>query len=276
MVNYLLLRADTVITGCNFKTWRLFLSACLGGIFSLIIYIDNIPIYLNIIIKISFLSVMVITAFKINSLKIFLKHFAAFSVSNFIFGGIMLAVNILFLPETSLYNNGIIYFDIDILSLTIASIICYMVLNLINKHIKTKSPPKSIYPIKITYKSKTVEGKALFDSGNTLCDCFSGRPVIIAEKEFIKNLLRNEKTENAEKFRLIPFSTISGNGTLPSFMSDKAEVFFSGKWHEANNIFIGITDKKIISGSYSALLGAPFFESVQTNNNNNSEGDYEI
>lgn len=188
----------------------------------------------------------------------------------------MLAVNILFLPETSLYNNGIIYFDIDILSLTIASIICYMVLNLINKHIKTKSPPKSIYPIKITYKSKTVEGKALFDSGNTLCDCFSGRPVIIAEKEFIKNLLRNEKTENAEKFRLIPFSTISGNGTLPSFMSDKAEVFFSGKWHEANNIFIGITDKKIISGSYSALLGAPFFESVQTNNNNNSEGDYEI
>lgn len=261
LLNYLLLRADAALTSSSFKTWRLFISSLLGGLFSLVIFIENLSYILNIIIKIFILSIMVLTAFEIRSVKTFLKHFFAFTASNFIFGGIFLAINILFLPNSTLYNNGIIYFDIDILSLTIVSIICYCILNLINLHIKNKTPQKSIYDIKIIYNEKAVQGKALFDSGNTLCDCFSGKPVIIVEKNFIKKLTENN-IESLNNFRLIPFSTIGGNGTLPSFLADSVGIKISDKWYFADKIYVGITDKKIISGGYSVLIGNPYFDTI--------------
>ncbi len=262
IINYLLLRADAGITRSSYKAWRLLLASFAGGIFSLIIFIENIPIALNIVIKPFFLSTMLFIAFNIRNIKIFLKHLAAFFAANFVFGGIMLAVNIFLLPNSTLYNNGVIYFDIDILSLTIISVISYLILNIINQLSKNKTPPKSIYPIKIIYDGKTVEGNALFDSGNTLCDCFSGRPVIIAEKEHIKPFLNKQKAECLKNFRIIPFSTISGNSMLPAFMADSVGVFIAGKWHFAEKIYIGITENKIISGGYSVLIGSPYFDLI--------------
>lgn len=262
IVNYLLLRADALLTLNSYKTWRMLLSSFIGGIFSLIIFIENIPIFLNITIKIAFMSSMLLIAFRIKSIKHFIKHFFAFFAVNFIFGGIMLAINVFLLPNASLYNNGIIYFDIDILSLTIISVICYVILNVINQFTKSKTPPKSIYPIKITYNGKQIEGNALYDSGNTLCDCFSGRPVIIAEKEQIKSLIKDNKIENMKHFRIIPFSTIGGNGTLQAFMADSVGIFIDGKWLFAEKIYIGVTENKIISGGYSVLFGTPYFNLV--------------
>lgn len=262
LVNYLLLRAEAAITSFSFKSWRILLSSFVGGMFSLIIFIENIPTTINTVIKIICMSAMILIAFKIKSFKAYLKHFFAFLAVNFIFGGIMLAINVFLFPDSSVYNNGIVYFDMDILTLTLVSVACYAILNLINKYIKSKTPPKCIYTIRINYKNKTAEGNALFDSGNTLCDCFSGRPVIIAEKDFIRGILNGEEIECTKNFRLIPFSTIKGNGALPAFLADSVGIYISGKWCYTEKIYIGVTENKITSGSYSVLFGSPFFDTL--------------
>ena len=179
IINYLLLRASAAMTGCNFKTRRFLLSSAIGGLFSLIIFIDNITVAANILIKLLFFAVIVITAFGIKSVKAFLKNCAAFALVNFGFAGIMFALCTTVIPNAAIYKNGIVYFDVNILTLTVSAIICYCVLSIISRFTKSKVPQKSIYEIKIYYEEKTIECKALFDSGNTLCDCFSGRPVII-------------------------------------------------------------------------------------------------
>lgn len=262
IVNYLLLRASAAVTGHGFKTWRLLISAGMGGFFSLIIFIENIPIFVNILIKIAILLIMIITAFGIKSIKAFLKCCAAFFLINFGFAGIMLAMCTSVMPNAAIYKNGIVYFDISIFTLTVSAIICYLILNIISRFIKSKTPQKSIYGIRIRYGDNHVEGKALFDTGNTLCDCFSGRPVIIAEKEFIHNLCDDDIT-SMKNFRLIPFSTISDSGALPAFMADKTEICINGNWLESREIYIAVTNKKIVSGGYSALFGMPFFETVE-------------
>lgn len=269
IVNYFLLRAAAKITSLEFKSYRILLSSFCGGLFSLIIFIDEIPLFLNFIIKILFMSFMVIIAFKIASFKAFLKYFLAFFAANFIFSGIMLAVNIFIAPNASVYNNGIIYFDINIFTLTLFSVGCYLILTIINRIIKSRTPPKSIYQIRIKYEDKIAECSALFDSGNTLCDCFSGKPVIIAERSFLKNLIDERKIETLKNYRIIPFSTISSNGALPSFMADSVGIFVSGKWFFAENIYIGITEKKIVSGGFSALIGAPYFDLISDKINYN-------
>lgn len=263
IVNYLLLRATAAITGCNFKPTRFLLSACAGGIFSLIIFVDNITFILNLAIKTVFLSAMVLIAFGAKSLKTFLKCFGAFFLSNFAFAGIMLGFTVALSPNAAIYKNGVVYFDINIFTLTITSVICYAVLNLISRFTKSRIPQKNIFPIRITYGGKTVEGKALFDTGNTLCDCFSGKPAIITEKDFISLLCENTEITDMKNFRLIPFTTIKNGGALPAFLADKAAVMDKGKWIEADNVYIAVTEKKIISGGYSALLGTPFFDAIE-------------
>ena len=263
MVNYLLLRASTAITGHSFKPLRFLLSSAAGGLFSLIIFVENISVAVNIIAKLVFLAVMMLIAFEIKSGKAFIKCCAAFLAANFVFAGIMFAVCTAFFPNSALYKNGVVYFDIDILTLTVSTVICYFTLSLIARFTKSKTPDKCIYTIRITCGKKTVEGKALFDSGNTLCDCFSGKPVVIAEKEFIGPLLENADITAAKNFRLIPFTTIRNGGALPSFSADKVGILIGGKMVEISGIYIGVTEKKIVSGGYSALIGTPFFDAAE-------------
>ncbi len=174
----------------------------------------------------------------------------------------MTAICTSLLPNSALYQNGVVYFDIDILTLTVSAVFCYCVLSIISRLTKSRTPQKSIYTIRLTYNGKTVEGKALFDTGNSLCDCFSGRPVIISEKAFVEPILFGKDLIEAKNFRLIPFSTIKNGGALPSFLIDKAEILIEGCWIEAKEIYIGITEKKIVSGGYSALIGTPFFDAI--------------
>lgn len=262
IVNYLLLRASAAITGCEFKAWRFLIASAIGGAFSLIIFIENMPAWLNVILKITFLFLMVLTAFGVKSLKAFLKCCGAFFLSNFAFAGIMLALSISVMPNAAIYQNGIVYFDIDIFTLTVSAVICYFALSIISKFTKSRVPQKNIYPIRITYGENSVEGKALFDSGNSLCDCFSGKPAIIAEKDFIADLYGENELTDMKSFRLIPFSTIKSGGALPAFMADKTEIMNEGIWLEAKDIYIAVTEKKIVSGGYSALLGTPFFDAI--------------
>jgi len=230
----------------------------------LVIFIENIPVWLNLILKISFLLTMVFIAFGVKSVKAFFKCCGSFFMTNFAFAGIMLALNITVMPNAAIYKNGIVYFDIDILTLTVSAVICYAILSIISRFTQSKVPPKSIYPVRIIYEENSVEGKALFDSGNSLCDCFSGKPAIIAEKDFVCKLYGKTELTDLKNFRLIPFSTIKGSGALPAFMADKAEILNEGKWIGAKDIYIAVTEKKIVSGGYSALLGTPFFDAIET------------
>lgn len=262
IVNYFLLRSSAAIIKCEHKTSRFLLASFAGGIFSLIIYLENIPVIVNITIKFICLSLLVLIAFKIKSFKAYLKCFGAFFLSNFIFAGIMLGVSTALLPNAAIYKNGIVYFDLNIFSLTVASVICYLIIEVISRFTKSKVPEKCIYNIEILYEDKSVKGKALFDSGNTLCDCFSGRPVIIADISFIAPLLDNKDLTEMKNFRLIPFSTIKNGGALPAFMAEKVYIQISGNNTSAENIYIAVTENKIISGGFSALIGMPLFDLI--------------
>ena len=256
IINYLLLRAAAAITACEFRALRFLAASALAGIFSLIIFIDNMPLWLSIAVKIAFLLIMVFAAFGAKSVKAFVKCFAAFFIANFVFAGIMLAVCTFLLPNAAMYKNGVVYFDIDILTLTVSAIVCYIILSILSRLTRSRVPQKCIYHIKITAGEKSVEGKALFD-------CFSGKPVIIAENDFVKSLYEKSQLSDMKNFRLIPFSTIKDGGALPAFMADEVEIEINEFHAFAKEIYIAVTDKKIVSGGYSALLGVPVFDAVE-------------
>lgn len=269
MVNYLLLRAVSALLGTKRNPIRLLFSSFIGGIFSLIIFIENIPFLLNLLLKILVMTIMVVVAFRVKKLSDFLKNSAAFFLCNFAFAGIMLAVNILFSSDTVFYKNGAVYFDINILTLIVASVGCYAVLSLISRLTRDRMVRNLLYDISVEYEGKTVSGKALLDTGNNLKDAFSGNPVIVAERNFIKKLIGdNEDVTAMKNFRLIPYSTISSGGALPAFLADKITVIFEGKNVALRNVYVALTEKKIVSSDYSVLLGSAFLDAAKNKSDN--------
>ena len=89
--------------------------------------------------------------------------------------------------------------------------------------------------------------------------------VVIAERRFIEALLppemRGDKLDITalHGFRLIPYTTVGGAGALPAFPADSVEIF-CGEGRRVENIYIAVTEKRIVHGGYSALIGAPLFE----------------
>ncbi len=262
-VNYFLLRASCAVTGSDCKTVRLFLSAAAGGFFSLIIFVNGIPILLNAVIKILFLGFMVAVAFGAKTLKSFAKNCAAFFIANFVFAGVMFAVCTFVAPNRALYKNGIVYFDINIVTLVAASLFCYGILTVLSRFSRGRAPAQSIYELTVTYNRNEVKCTALYDTGNSLRDSFSGRPVVIADKIFAQKIMgENADITEQKNFRLIPYSTIKNGGALPAFLADKITLKTAGGQVSVSDVYIAVTEQKLISGGFSALLGTPVFDAL--------------
>ena len=230
IVNYFLLRASAAVISFDFKAWRFLVSSALGGAFSLIIFVDGLPAAALAAVKFLFLLLIVLAAFGYGSFKRFFKCCAAFLASNLAFAGLMLAGRAFLFPDSIVYKNSVVYFDINILTLTVAAVVCYAVIGIISRAVRNRTPPQSVCSIRLTKDGRSVEGRALFDTGNSLCDSFSGRPVVIAERRFIEALLppemRGDKLDITalHGFRLIPYTTVGGAGALPAFPADSVEV----------------------------------------------------
>ena len=86
----------------------------------------------------------------------------------------------------------------------------------------------------------------LADTGNALCDSFTGKPVVIASIEKVRELLPDAvknylagNCEHLEGIRLIPCRTVTAEGVVPAF---PAEIIIGGKPADA---LLGVTRQEI-------------------------------
>ena len=105
--------------------------------------------------------------------------------------------------------------------------------------------------------------KGYIDSGNTLKDPLSKKPVIIVEKNIIEKIVDVEKLMGGDenlKIRLIPFKSIGKqNGMLIGIKPQYIKIKYNENQVKTNNVIVGIYDKKI-SKNYSALIGLEILE----------------
>lgn len=263
LVNYVLLRACAAFLKINFSPLRFFFAAASGGLFSLIILVEGIPESVSMIIKTAFLFLCVAIAFGAYSLKRYCRCFAAFLVLNLIFAGVMCALYMFVFPDSMVYSAGVVYFDISVFTLAVCSVICYVLISLVSGITASHVPKNRIYQLEITADGKTVKLESLFDTGNSLCDSFSGRPVIIADKSCISELVGRTDLTGMKNYRLIPYSTLKGGGLLEAFLAESVCFYDSAEIYRISDVYIAVADKKIFNHNYKALLGTPVFESAE-------------
>ncbi len=262
-VNYFLLLSVRGILKLNVKRYRIFLGALTGGIYSLVIFLPQIPKILTLLMNLTASLAIVLISFGQKRPKPLLKTFLVFFSVNFAFAGLMLAVWLLLKPDGMIYNNSIVYFNIDIKALIILTVVCYFVLTLIFRLSKRSAPDNKIYSVTLVNGGKSVTVNALLDTGNTLRDCFTGKPVIIAESGVISKLFDSQildffqsgtvpDGEGKNRIRLIPVNTVSEKGALRASVIDSLTV--NDINISVKNVLLSQSKTDFSSGEYSVLL----------------------
>lgn len=260
-VNFALLRLTSFICSANANKLRLLLSALIGGIYSLIILVDNISEFASVLIKIVACIFMTFVAFGYNGIYVFTKRTLTFLFVSFVFAGLMFGLWLFVNPNTMFYNNTTVYFGFDTATLLIATTVCYIILRLICLIIDKKAPKGHIYEVTVHIDSRTVVCKALLDSGNTLKDYFTSFPIVTSDKtkfDFIPDEI--DKINPQLKPRYVPVTTVSGDGLLLTVRPERVHIKGINCDFETKNMLLGLSKAKIKNGDFDAVLP---YEAVQ-------------
>lgn len=272
-MNSIILLATGIILKDSMKIVRNLIGSTIGALYAIIIYVSNIAIYSNIILKILLSFVIVYISFKPANLKSFLKHVVIFYLTSFTFGGVAFALLYFVRPEDILYQNGVLIGTYPIKMILAGGILGFIIITIAFKNIKSKLSKQDMFcDVNLKLEEKTLSFKAIIDTGNFLRDPISKAPVIIVEKETLKGFLPAEIVDNthdiingknvelgafSQRIRVIPFKSLGKeNGLILGFKLNNALIEYQDIEYRAKNVIIGIYNGKLSrSGKYNALVG---------------------
>ncbi|MCH5198198.1 MAG: sigma-E processing peptidase SpoIIGA [Oscillospiraceae bacterium] len=263
VITFLLLLTVKQFTGASAGAGRLLIASFAGGVYSLIILAPKMNIFLMLAAKAAMCVSIVFIAFKAGSIRKMAKSALLFLAFSFLYAGIMYSLSCLF--DTSFFsvNNGSVYFDLSVYSLIIISAVIYAVIRVLRKRFFTPSPEDMIYSADIFYRGSSVKVNALLDSGNSVKDIYTGKPVIILSAERAKCLtgvnLPDVPGEGDIPIRLLPVNALSSKKLLPAFTADSAVIFCDSISREVKGPCVAVTDNELGGEKYQALISGDFF-----------------
>ena len=271
IMNYVILLSTGIINKEKNNKLMLIISSIIGSVYSIMECILKIDMYSNQMLKIILSISMVYVAFKASNIKKFIKQLIIFYLTSFTFGGCAFFLLYYIKPEQIITDSGRYILKIVVLG----AILGFFILHTALKIVKSKVDKKvTIKLIKIIYNNKSHIVKAMLDTGNLLCDPITKVPVVIVERDELKNILPqqilniNEKEiisynfnyldeEIQTRLKIIPFKSIGNeNGILIGFKPDYLEIEYEDEIINIKDAIIGIYENKLSkSDRYSAIFG---------------------
>ena len=277
-MNSIILYATAIILKIRPKTIRIIISSAIGSMYAIITYVTEIQIYTSVILKAILAIIMIYVAFNPQNMKKMWKQVAIFYLTSFVFGGVTLYLIYYIKPQEVFIKNGVFVGEYILKVIMLGAIVAFVTIKISLKIIKTKISPKDMYcKIKVKLNEKTIETRAMIDTGNLAKEPITNTPVVIVESTLLEGILPIKILNNLEnilggdfsqisdemqekyisKFRCIPFSSLGKqNGMLLGIRADEIQVETEEEKKISNNIILGIYDKSLtIRGEYRALIG---------------------
>lgn len=267
-VNYALLLCSSMIMKKHTQRLRILLGAAIGAFYGFVVFLPELPSLAEFALRFAATVLIVLGAFGYKNFPSFLRSFFTFFAVSFAFGGIMLVLWLTVAPIGMIYNNGAVYFDIDLAVLAISTVVSFAVVSLIAHFTARRAPKDSIALVKISYKGKEVKLTALVDTGNSLCETFSGYPVVLGEAESLEKILPDavrsfidgDDVSSSPEMRLVMHKTVSGTGVLPVFRPDYIEVKSVSHSIKTSEVYVAVTKNNLARGEYEMILNPALFE----------------
>ena len=214
IMDYIIIMSTSILFKRRTSYIRMILSSLIGGISSLVLFTS-----LNkIVIEIISIVIMVLISFGYKGIRYLIKNILYMYILSTLLGGIIYLFNIK-------VSNSMFLTYLIIIVISIEIMILY-----IKENKKMRSIYNNYYKVDIYFKDREKLSLIGFiDTGNNLYDPYKKRPVIIVPNKYIKE----------DKYILVPYHTINGNGLLKCIKPDI--IFIDGIGYKGN-VLIGFSD----------------------------------
>ncbi len=214
IMDYIIIMSTNILLKRRTSYIRMILSSLIGGISSLVLFTS-----LNkIVIEIVSIVIMVLISFGYKGIRYLINNILYMYVLSTLLGGIIYLFNIK-------VSNSMFLTYLIIIVISIEIMILY-----IKENKKMRSIYNNYYKVDIYFKDrKKLSLIGFVDTGNNLYDPYKKRPVIIVHNKYIKE----------DKYILVPYHTINGNGLLKCIKPDI--IFIDGIGYKGN-VLIGFSD----------------------------------
>lgn len=214
IMDYIIIMSTNILLKRRTNHIRMILSSLIGGISSLVLFTS-----LNkIVIEIVSIVIMVLISFGYKGIRYLINNILYMYILSTLLGGIIYLFNIK-------VSNSMFLTYLIIIVISIEIMILY-----IKENKKMRSIYNNYYKVDIYFKDREKLSLIGFvDTGNNLYDPYKKRPVIIVHNKYIKE----------DKYILVPYHTINGNGLLKCIKPDI--IFIDGIGYKGN-VLIGFSD----------------------------------
>ena len=267
LMDYALLYLSAKIIKRKLKFRRHFLSATLGALLGVFSFFIPLSAFWNNSLKITVGVLMTLIAFGPRSIISAIKLSSVFFALCLCCGG--LTLSLLYCTNLgarlgTVVSGGTIYLNIPIYKILLCCTLCYgLIASFLTISKKYRNQAEFLCDVTIYHKGKSVQLKALFDSGNTLFEPVSGLSVLVVRKEALSplsesgNSADNFLVENKNNIINIPYKTVSGLSQMKGFMPDKTEVN-----KKEIKVYVAICETNL-SENFDALIPCNLHERIE-------------
>jgi len=271
LVDYLLLLAAARLAGEPLRRWRFALGAALGGLYAVAIFLPGLGFLAHPLCRLASAALMLLIAY--GGSRRLLRQGVLFFALTCAFGGGVVAIGLLGGTELAL-GNGVFYSSLDLKVVLLSAAVCYGVITLVFQRLgKHSAAAGELVKARLRLGERCVNLTALVDTGNTLTDPVSGRPVVVAEGERTAPLFPRDHRPGPEdlrdpaaamtrlgtgefrsRFRLLPYRSVGvDRGLLLAVRTDALELDGQGR----GPVLVALSPTPVSDGGgYQALVGA--------------------
>lgn len=270
VVDYLLLLCAGRLAGEVLHRGRLALGAALAGAYAAAVFLPGMGFLLHPLCKLAAAVLALLIGYG-GSRRLLRVTLVFFAVSAAFAGGI-LALELLGGRGLTL-ENGVFSSAMDLRLILLSAAGCYVVITLLfQRSARHTAARQELVPAVLTLDGRRVALTALVDTGNTLTDPATGRPVMVAEGEKVAGLFPSgQASDEADlrdpvaalerlsqagflgRCRLLPYQAVGVEcGMLLSLRLDGARV---GR-EDYGTLLVALSPNRLSDGGgYSALIG---------------------
>ena len=270
MVDYLLLLASARLAGEPLARLRFALGAVLGGLYAVAIFLPGMGFLARPLCRGAAAVLMVLLAFWRS--RRLLRQVLIFLALACAFGGGVVAIGLMGQGGLTL-GKGVFYSSLDLKTVLLSAAVCYGVLTLVFRRLAAHtSLSGELVEVRLFLADRHLELTALVDTGNTLTDPATGRPVMVAEGEKVGGLFPDGKAPAAEELcrpvealerlsrqgwqgrcRLLPYQAVGVEcGMLLALRLDGARV----GTEDYGKLLLALSPTRLTDGGgYHALIG---------------------
>lgn len=233
-MNYFLLGLTARITHQRLIFRKALFGAVLGSLSALVLLLPEMPVMISGIYKFITAVVICLTAF--GKRHLFWSCLCFFVVS-FLIAGAFMAVSMMGYVK-AVQNNAFCYLDISLLQLILFTIIAYLVLHVIQYIHDRSHKTNGSYRIVIRHGIHTANLEGLADTGNSLVDFYTGKPVIICDKVLLGEMAKPKHSHP------VPYMTVAGSGMLEVFQPDEILISLEQGHAKSVDALVGIGEQE--------------------------------